>query len=125
MAALARVAVGLVLLFTIGACGDDGGSDSSPGASTTAPITSSSNTSSPATSPQTTPGSPPTTLTADSRRCTTIAIEALKLAGDYANEVRGIAGANEEKYKAAARALRDKAQQAGCPVPTALDDFLR
>jgi len=59
------------------------------------------------------------------RGCLAILADGVKLARDYSNEVRGIAGADEAAYRARAQALVDEARRLGCKIPPGVEDFLR
>ncbi len=58
------------------------------------------------------------------RTCLAIVTDGLTLARDYSQEQRGIAGADEAKYKARAQVLADEARSEGCQVPPVIENFL-
>ena len=110
-----RVAlVVLTLALATTACGSGGDDEEAPG-DTSVTSTSVQPTTPITTAPATTAG----------RSCAAILADGVKLAQDYRNESRGIAGADEAKYRARAQALVNEARRLGCPVPPAVDDFLR
>lgn len=111
---IAVLIVGLVLA----ACGQVTGDDQLPGG------TLDTSSSIPATT-ATTAAAPTTTVrpTTTAAPCLSISVEALKLIRDYNRDVRGIAGADEARYRADARALADKARRLGCPVPSAIANW--
>lgn len=74
-----------------------------------------------------TTAAPPTTsapATIGGRTCLAILTDGLTLARDYSQEQRGIAGADEAKYKARAQVLADEARSARCQVPPVIENFL-
>ncbi len=74
-----------------------------------------------------TTAAPPTTsapATIGGRTCLAILTDGLTLARDYSQEQRGIAGADEAKYKARAQVLADEARSERCQVPPVIENFL-
>lgn len=72
--------------------------------------------------------SPPTTAPAPTtagRTCLAILTDGLELARSHSLDQRGIAGADEAKYKARAQVLADEARREGCAVPGVVENFLR
>ena len=59
------------------------------------------------------------------RSCADILSDGIDLARSYSRDVRGIAGADEAQYRADAQALVDEARGLGCPIPGAVEEFLR
>jgi len=91
-------------------------------------VTSTSVTGAPeSTSAPVTPTTPATTAARaePTRGCLAILADGIKLARDYRNEVRGIAGADEAAYRARAQALVDEARRLGCQIPPGVEDFLQ
>jgi len=71
---------------------------------------------------------PPTTAppaTTAGRTCLAILTDGLQLARDHSMEQRGIAGADEAKFKARAQILADESVREGCQVPPVVEEFLR
>lgn len=108
----------LALALVLAACGQVTGNDQLPG--DTSDTSSSVPTTTATTAAATTTTARPTTTAAP---CLSISGEALKLLRDYNRDVRGIAGADEARYRADARALADKARRLGCPVPSAIANW--
>lgn len=104
----------LTLALAMTACGGSADDEQGPG-DTSVTSTSVRATTLTTSAPATTAG----------RTCAAILADGVKLANDYRNESRGIAGADEAKYRARAQALVNEARRLGCPVPPAVDDFLR
>ena len=94
----------LMVAVLVGACGGD--DDRQAPAATT-----------------TTTGAAPTT-TADPA-CSMILADAIRLGLEYRQEVRGVAGADEAKYRARAQELVTRAEPIGCPVRPAVEQFLQ
>jgi hypothetical protein len=111
----------LTLALVLAACGQVTGDDQLPGGTSD---TSSSVPATPATT-ATTAAAPTTTArpTTTAAPCLSIPVEALRLLRDYNSAVRSIAGADEEKFRADARALADKARRLGCPVPSVIANW--
>ena len=106
--------VALTLALAMTACGSSADDERVPGDTSVTP-TSVRATTLTTSAPATTAG----------RTCAAILADGVKLANDYRNESRGIAGADEAKYRARAQALGNEARRLGCPVPAAVDDLLR
>lgn len=70
-----------------------------------------------------TTGAPPTTA---GRTCASILSDGVTLARNFRNESRGVAGPpDERRFRASAQLLVDEAKRLGCPVPDAVQQFLR
>ncbi len=104
------------------ACGSSSDNQSRDVSVTSTSVAATTPTAAPAPTPQATTTVP---VASAGRSYTAILAAGLKLARDYSNEVRGIAGADEAKYRAQAQALLDEARVRGCPVPPGVEDFLR
>lgn len=71
---------------------------------------------------------PPTTAppeTVGGRTCLAILNDGLEMTRQYIQDQKGIAGADEAKYKARAQGLADEARREGCQVPPVVEAFLR
>lgn len=71
---------------------------------------------------------PPTTaapVTIGGRTCLAILTDGLEMTRQYISDQKGIAGADEAKYKARAQGLADEARREGCQVPPVVEEFLR
>ncbi len=121
MARTLRITLLSVLVtMALAACGDSSGDKELP------TVTSVALTTAPAAP---TPPDTPSTTTAPARSgdrsCAAILSDGLRLATDWRNAQRGIVAPDESEYRARAQVLLDEARSRGCPVPPAVDEFLR
>ena len=116
----------LVAALTLGACGQVAIDEELP------PTTSVRRTTAPTAAAK--PAAPPPTVavpttapppTVGGRTCLAILNDGLAMTSQYIQDQKGIAGADEAKYRARAQVLADEARSEGCQVPPVVEAFLR
>ena len=114
--ALLRPVLFVALVMIVAACGGATDLDDSPdGPAVTTTTTMMATT--------LTTAAPPTTA---ARTCSSVLSDAMTLATNFRNESRGVAGPPDEKrFRASAQVLVDEAKRLGCPIPAAVQQFLR